>query len=691
MPVDIIECLICSYPWKQGSYPKQDSDEPEDEEFGSKSNFSWTNVDAILALLSVTCTGCWMLTEGVSFWKQEKQEDWIWTMKYECCDSSVLRIRITGSSRDTIIDVQVVPSSEALVRAQITPTTRKSSLTNQDWTRIDQWIGNCNRSHVMCNEYDGTFLPKRVLRLDLADDVVKIVENASVVFEDSNITYRPHHLPRLNYACLSHCWGRSRSPFLTTAETLNRNKEGILVKDLPQTFKDAIYVARNLHIDYLWIDSLCIVQDDEQDWLEEAPLMGTIYRNAHLVIAAGSASSDDDGFFVRRKSVKTREFTIDPGQSNTPRRLDVFMRMMPPHPDSRYSHEDDELPISTRAWILQEKLLARRFLTFGTYEILWECLDKVYLKYDLARIGHEQHRTALNGWHTVVSRYTKRNLTIKRDRLPAISALAKLFQEKLQDRYLAGMWGSGLERELDWILSSVDISEGKRSTDGPSWSWIIAAKGNALLPDIRESEESDAYTIILEDAGIDLQGLDPFGQVIGGKLMLSGCLIRLKLQHDISSSTDSFHSGTDCLRAHALPLEYASERLGIEISGSSDVQQVSPPIQARTQFFPDFIFWDSFEDLNKQLECVQYFLTRQSGSGDRSLHLCGLLLRKVENQQPNSTETYERIANFRFFFDATADEPTINVPEELVDMPRQKIIIILNSTPRLNCWVFALR
>jgi len=101
---------------------------------------------------------------------------------------------------------------------------------------------------------------------------------------------------RWSYICLSHCWG-SIQPFQTTRRTLAARKRDILWDKLPQMFQDAVFVTRGLGRRFLWIDSLCIVQDDCQDYENQAPLMCGIYHNASLTLAATRCRDCTDTLF----------------------------------------------------------------------------------------------------------------------------------------------------------------------------------------------------------------------------------------------------------------------------------------------------------------------------------------------------------------------------------------------------------
>jgi len=102
------------------------------------------------------------------------------------------------------------------------------------------------------------------------------------------------------YVALSHCWGGS-SHCRTTKFSLEQHKNALKITDLPNTVQDAAFVVRKLGLRYLWVDSLCIIQDDEDDWLREAGRMVAVYEGAYLTIAASVSSDGSGGCFVSRK------------------------------------------------------------------------------------------------------------------------------------------------------------------------------------------------------------------------------------------------------------------------------------------------------------------------------------------------------------------------------------------------------
>jgi len=146
--------------------------------------------------------------------------------------------------------------------------------------RVMAWVNECNTHHD-CQQ-EPRPLPLRVL--DLSSGRINLHETSGELGA---------------YITLSHCWGSSKQ-FTTTKTTLASRKAGIDYELLPKTYQDAIFITRLLGIRYLWIDSLCICQDDNGDWQRESAKMGLVYSNAYLTIAAASAKDSSVGLFTHR-------------------------------------------------------------------------------------------------------------------------------------------------------------------------------------------------------------------------------------------------------------------------------------------------------------------------------------------------------------------------------------------------------
>lgn len=164
------------------------------------------------------------------------------------------------------------------------PHIEQQSLSKTSLVLIRDWVESClgqQGRHANCDKEMTVVLPKRVIFIDPVEpDTIRL--------------YVPSNGETGRYIALSHCWGGS-TPTMTTKKTLNPFIKSIPTP-LPKTFQDAVITTKALGIPYLWIDSLCIVQDSPEDWSEQAPQMAAVYGNAYIVIAADAASDSTQGF-----------------------------------------------------------------------------------------------------------------------------------------------------------------------------------------------------------------------------------------------------------------------------------------------------------------------------------------------------------------------------------------------------------
>jgi len=209
---------------------------------------------------------------------------------------------------------------------------------------LTAWAEECSRSHSKCPS-SPSLLPKRVLLIDnrTSPPTVRL-------HEPSNEKSR--------YICLSYCWGQVRPACLTYTSTLEANRLSIPWHTLPKMFQDAVMVITRLGLYHLWIDSMCIIQDDTQDWRAESAKMGSIYGNAFLTLCAASAHDSNEGLFVQRpRHSEPRPIAVRTDGSP------VFIRRRHSHPywNSDLSDQtQSEFPLLSRAWAYQESLLSSR-------------------------------------------------------------------------------------------------------------------------------------------------------------------------------------------------------------------------------------------------------------------------------------------------------------------------------------------
>lgn len=155
-----------------------------------------------------------------------------------------------------------------------------STLSTQTFHTIQNWMNECLTAHSKCTkpsspqpEMDKHLIGIRFLQIRKPS--VFLVEDV-----------RP-----IRCAALSHCWGSGDSILRTTVLNITRRRKGILQSELPQSFHEAVQICQRLDIEYLWIDSLCIIQDDVRDWNAEAFRMADVYGNAYVMIAASKAKN----------------------------------------------------------------------------------------------------------------------------------------------------------------------------------------------------------------------------------------------------------------------------------------------------------------------------------------------------------------------------------------------------------------
>jgi hypothetical protein len=210
------------------------------------------------------------------------------------------------------------------------------------------WLATCLSQHsTTCPTDLPSRLPTRVLRIDGPDQVALHISKD----EDEP------------YACLSHCWGSSPLSILrTNTATLVEFQSGIPWDSLPNTFRDAIHFTRQLGLRFIWIDSLCIVQDSADDWRYEGGMMANIYEAALFTLAATKAPSAGSGLFARSKPKHlSRILTLDSQDIHTEDAVHAI------HAREGMPHElqsGDSLPLLSRGWVRYfNREIAQRALT----------------------------------------------------------------------------------------------------------------------------------------------------------------------------------------------------------------------------------------------------------------------------------------------------------------------------------------
>ncbi|KAF2478251.1 HET-domain-containing protein [Lindgomyces ingoldianus] len=326
------------------------------------------------------------------------------------------------------------------------------------------WLQKCLRDHKLCclNDANKESLPTRLI------DMGNIDGPRLVVCKEEGMD-----IQKAQYVTVSHRWRQEGMPKLlrSNAETLKQRIDPTI---LPLAFQDSLILAKRLDIRYIWIDALCILQDDESDWERESSIMGQVYRNAVCNFGASAAAKKPVGLFIDRDPRLASAFSVSIHRKGHEEKYFGYTEQM----------HDDVLKtnLSDRGWILQERLLSPRSVYFGQ-QLTWECSELVacetfpegtpatrYLS-PWGRSGYpfrmtnlllknlkythkdeEQHETKeiYRKWLYIAEEFMKCRLTYEDDRFPALSGLAKCFQQVLNDEYVAGLWRNDLLRGLLW-------------------------------------------------------------------------------------------------------------------------------------------------------------------------------------------------------------------------------------------------
>jgi hypothetical protein len=229
---------------------------------------------------------------------------------------------------------------------------------------IGHWLKQCTENHARCNaSIPEPWAPTRLLDIGTAeDDDIRLVERDESLFG------------KQPYATLSHCWGNGMHK-RTTRESLAHNLVRIALLELSKTFRHAIEVARFFNLRYLWIDSLCIIQDSKSDWKHESDLMSKVYRHCFINIAATGASDGTKGCYWERDPVTIPPTEVSIQWSNSLQSNSMVYHVVPePH---IWARKLIDQPLNQRGWVLQERILSPRVLHFGHEQLFWECREFV--------------------------------------------------------------------------------------------------------------------------------------------------------------------------------------------------------------------------------------------------------------------------------------------------------------------------
>ena len=315
-----------------------------------------------------------------------------------------------------------------------------------------------------------------------------------------------------------------------TLDNVDQLSREVPWEQLPRTFKEAIIVTKSLHVTYLWIDALCIIQDSESDWMYEAGRMTQVYANSFLNISADESKNSNSGLLRQRDPTVLQSFIIPSvALDNNVRGYCCY--------ESTWQFAVDWAPLNKRAWVVQERFLSPRIVHFAYEEICWECSScmtmeslPVYLNVDLLEFQRIKGSAATfdsnlhtstseqrlyDTWFQLAGTYSGCDLSVLSDKPVAIAGLAKAFCHYLgleATDYVGGLWRPTFIHDLKWSFADFDTpSSPVASPSTSSWSWLRVASGM-----FRSPRERDYYSVA-ELVKVETTPIgDPFGPVASG-------------------------------------------------------------------------------------------------------------------------------------------------------------------------------
>lgn len=264
---------------------------------------------------------------------------------------------------------------------------------------------------------------------------------------------------------------------MTDSSSLTDRQQSMVFEDIPATFRDAIQITRRLGYQYLWIDSLCILQDSLQDWARESSQMQHYYKRAILTVATDHLAGDHESFLdtTRLQDSKSVRVPFHTRLTSTPSSVYISDRVHLP------GYENDSAPLNTRGWTLQENLLSPRTLHYAEQQIVFECQKYSVTESDLTPRGTSDadvfttvkryflrpecglqdvsvvkypsmatYYDPLYRWYQIFEEYYHRSLTFEDDRFAAISGLAREISQQSKMTYKAGIWVEDFHIGLLW-------------------------------------------------------------------------------------------------------------------------------------------------------------------------------------------------------------------------------------------------
>ncbi|KXH42137.1 HET domain-containing protein [Colletotrichum simmondsii] len=417
---------------------------------------------------------------------------------------------------------------------------------------VKSWLADCEAKHEKCRELKTQSGPSALRPARL----IYIGPNSTAAGFSLRLQDTANLNPLPRFAALSYCWGGNQTVKCETS-TLEAFTKNIPFHKLPQTIQDAVKVCAQLGVEYIWVDALCIIQNEGNDEkILEIAKMPYIYGQASFTIMASRAKTAWEGFLHHRGPfTKSNQAFLLSWQPEKGKMGSITLAEM------ETGHE----PIDERGWTFQERLLSLRIVEFGSRQTRWSCQEPIpSITGDDTLYGLDVGEGATDGWRKIaepndlrqdsfnwghcsktpspwgalVDIYTSRTLSFNTDRALAMSGVAERFAVLTGDEYAAGLWKRSIRDELLWRVEQSERRNRSTVYQGPSWSWFAVnssvrayvALGDGWEIPTFEGDVTDATEVYhAEVVSISAEPVNkkaPYGDVSGdsGRLRFRGRL-----------------------------------------------------------------------------------------------------------------------------------------------------------------------
>lgn len=421
---------------------------------------------------------------------------------------------------------------------------------------VQTWLKDCTENHRDCNQGtpETSWLPTRLIDIGKSQQCIpRLVTSNSIRADASNI----------RYIALTHRWD-SKPLLKLTSQNLQSLEREVPVQSLSAVFSELLQFTKSLGIRFLWIDSLCILQDSKADWQRESLLMSKVYEYAYCNVAATAAADGYNGLFVERDALQHSPFKMTFKWKNYEKAYYCLYSNL-------WHIGVTTSPLNRRGWVLQERLLSPRTISFNT-QLFWECRSlkacEAFPKglgpnadlesEDVDEAGElcpkswrriaSETSTRYAPWARIIEQYMVSGLTVASDKLIAVSGIAQAMRSVVNDNYVAGLWERNLLFDLLWYVAPRWNGEGissfraptyqgiglyfisktfKLTFTAPSWSWA-SVEGRVHFAHGHRDLSWGHPLIKIHDIKIVPTAGNLAGQLKSGSITISGVLLELQ-------------------------------------------------------------------------------------------------------------------------------------------------------------------